>query len=343
MKDYKIHIDEGLEIKTKKILNDYWLIQNNNFLYKATEITKMHDITQGDLTKLVKKNSYCEVLHGNCRECNEVMREKTTSKSEYISSIRDKSHTCSQCRAKFRRMIAKHEIDESEKKRKKSLLNFENAVIEKKWIGLSKDELEILYNLIENKTKSKIYANVFEGKYSDKRVWNYVNKFQNLGLINVIRNGFSVVEFEFDDRINEAIRNLLHIKSGANIDDEPVLDYLSFSLIKKENKETIRQPDYGGTFILQRDVILRANVKYIYGGWIQIDGSINLKFTPSSNLQTNKVIQKNIETEPELVGEIIKSMFNDMRNDTPIQLTHEQFFGTGQSNPDENDDYDVPF
>lgn len=209
---------------------------------------------------------------------------------------------------------------------------------------MSENELSILYELVKNKTKKKIYANVFEDDPHKKLIWGYVNKFEGMGFRNVIRNGKPVTEFEFDERINETIRNLFHTKTSLDKSGEPTaLDYLSFSLSRKENKQTNRRPDYGGTFTLKRDVILRANVEYIYSGWIQTDGSINLKFTPLSNLQSKNVIQENVEHQPELVGEIIKNMFDEIQNDTRELPTYEQTFGTLDSNFFDDEDYDIPW
>ena len=191
MKDFKIHIDENLDSKSKKIVDDYWLIQNSVFLYKASEIIQMHNITQGDLNKLVKKHSYCEINHGNCQECNEEMKVKICSKTDFNSTMRDKIHTCSECRIELRRKSEKEYQDKLEEIRKRKLAYFDKAVNEKKWIELSKNELNLLYKLIENKTKSKIYANVFEGDSHSRSTWGYVNKFEGMGLLSVIRNGRS--------------------------------------------------------------------------------------------------------------------------------------------------------
>jgi len=338
MKDYKIHINDDLDIAFKKVLNDYWHVQNGIFLYKSKEIIKIHGISQGELTKLVKNYSYCEINHGTCWECKEEMKEKVAAQTVYMSSMRNKINTCSKCKIEIRRKAEKEYQDRLEEIRNKKLAYFNKALNEKKWIELPKNELIILCKLIENKTKSRIYANVFEGDYHNRSIWGFVNKFEGMGFLNVIRNGNSVKEFEFDERINEAVRNFILTKNYANKGREAsTLDYLSFSLTKKENKLTIKHPDYGGKFRLQKDVVLRANEEYIYSGWIQIDGSINLKFTPLSNLQSNIVTQENIGNQPELVGEIIKNMFNEIRNDTRNLPTFDQVFGTLDSNSYEDD------
>lgn len=341
MKDFKIHIDDDLDIKSKQTLNDYWLILDGKFKYKHSEIIRIHSIRQGELTKLVNKHSHCEINHGNCRECNEVIMEVINLKSGWNSAMNNRIDICIKCIDELRRKRKKDYQDEQEALRKKRQQRFDKAVVEKEWMKLSEIELKILYELIINESKNKIYANVFNDNPHDKLIWRYVDKFQDMGFLGVIRNGTSVIEFEFDERINEAVINLFNTKTNLDKRGEPTaLDYLSFSLSKKENKQTNRHPDYGGTFTLKRDVILSANEKYLYGGWIQTDGSINLKFTPLSNFQSNNIIQENLEHQPELVGEIIKNMFDENQNDVRELPTNEKTLGTLDSNfYDDEDDY----
>ncbi|AOW10472.1 hypothetical protein [Flavobacterium gilvum] len=350
MKYFEIYIDEDLDIKSKTILNDYWIIDEGNFLNKPAKIVQTYDITLGELTKLVKKHSCCEITHGNCRECKEVMMEKVAAQTVYMSSMRNKIHTCSKCQIELRKKAEKQYQDRLEEIRKMQRLNFEIALIDKKWTELPANELSMLYSLIQNKTKKNIYANVFKGNCFDKTMWNYVKKFENLGFLNVIRDGNSVVEFEFDERINEVIKNLFLKKTDADLySDSSVSNILRFSLTKKEYKKTDRDPDYGGIFTLPGDIILKANTRYIFGGWTLTDGSINLSFTPLADLQKSNVTQENIENEPQLIGDIVKNMFNEIRDDTRELPTYDQAFGSLDSNfyenedEDEDDDWDVPF
>ncbi|MFW5871625.1 MAG: hypothetical protein ACOCUT_00815 [bacterium] len=89
------------------------------------------------------------------------------------------------------------------------------------------------------------------------------------------------------------------------------LDFLGFSLAKNFNKTNVRQPDYSGTFVLKRPVKLDADVKYIYGGWLNTDGSINLKIQPISNL-VQKVENRDTSGEPTHVKNLIENLFNSL-------------------------------
>ena len=119
-------------------------------------------------------------------------------------------------------------------------------------------------------------------------------------MLRVVRSQLSttVVKIEFDENIVKFITKPTSSQSE---------DSLSFSLAKKEHKTKPKQPDYSGTFTLPTDIILKAGVKYIYGGWIQTDLSINLKFTPLANIVS--VQQTDIENEPKLAKDILSEMY----------------------------------
>ena len=55
-------------------------------------------------------------------------------------------------------------------------------------------------------------------------------------------------------------------------------------------------------------MILKAGEVYLYGGWIQNDQSINLKFTPIN--QINKAPnQTKLDHEPKHISDIINNIF----------------------------------
>ena len=146
-----------------------------------------------------------------------------------------------------------------------------------------------------------IYTNVFGGDPYNSYIWTRVNKIEELSLIKVKRawhDNKSVDSFEFDERLADLL----------DLTMKPVsLPYLSFSLVPNIRKTKPRQPEYSGTFKLLDDVILKAGVKYIYGGWINTDGSINLKFQPESEIK-RKVEQTNIEEESDDIRNAINRM-----------------------------------
>lgn len=130
----------------------------------------------------------------------------------------------------------------------------------------------------------------------------YIKKLEKKGLIFIERSGSNIIKFDYDKSL------IYHIKQDISTN---IIDYLSFSLSKRANEKTNpKQPDYSGTFTLPCDVVLKANEKYLYGGWLLTDGSINLKFTPIKDIK--KVEQAKIEDESSSYDDGINEMFNSL-------------------------------
>ncbi len=152
----------------------------------------------------------------------------------------------------------------------------EQAVETKAWLKLNEEEFEELKEFIYLNDMKAINSRLRK-REDFQKYYDIELKLQELGLIyiNLFRR-----EIEFAPGLEESIFDYLH-KHNSN-----VAENLSFSLAKKLNKTSVKQPDYGGTFNLTEDVLLKANQDYIYSAWVQTDGSINLKFTPLKELQT---------------------------------------------------------
>lgn len=99
--------------------------------------------------------------------------------------------------------------------------------------------------------------------------------------------------------------------------DKEISNTLGFSLFKNKNKTTSRQPYFSTVFTLSHDVILKKGEKYIAGGWIQTDQSLNVKFTPLSDLE-NRTTHTDVENEPKSVKDILNDMYNDLDSENPL-------------------------
>jgi len=301
MKNYRINIVDEIDETTKLVLEEYWHIENGKFSNRAKDITIKYGLTQASMTKLVRENSYCDILLDNCIDCGINRKVHIYSQSAFNSPDYEISGRCNDCSEKFKK---KKIEDEKLRIAREISFKMSNAINQKKWLSLSEYELDVLMKIIECNDKSEVFSYVFNGNIRDRSIWKIVNKIEDLGLINVERtNGGTIIEFQSDSRLKNEI-------SGSF--EKKTLSYLSFSLAKKANKNKPRQPDYSGTFTLKNDVILKAGEKYLYGGWIQTDESINLKFTPLKDIDPGAE-QTEIENEPKLVGAIIKELYDDLK------------------------------
>lgn len=301
MTAYRINISGEIDETTKMLLEDYWHIENGKFSNRAKDISMKYGLTQASMTKLVRENSYCDILLENCIDCGVDRKFQIYSQSAFNFPHYENSGRCDDCTKKFK----KKKIEEEEWRiAQERSLKMSNAINQKIWLTLSEFEFEILKKIIVSYDTNGAFSYVFDGNIRNKFIWKAVNKIEKLGLIKVERtNGGKSLEFQCDPRLKNEIRGNFEKKA---------VTYLSFSLSRKTNKITSRQPDYSGTFTLKNDVLLKAGEKYLYGGWIQTDDSINLKFTPIKDI-TPGAEQTEIENETKLVGDIIKDLFDPLK------------------------------
>lgn len=301
MKNHRINIADEIDETTKMLLEDYWHIDNGKFSNRAKDILVKYGLTQATMNKLVKENSYCDILLEKCIDCGIDRKVQIYSQSAFNSPDYEISGRCGDCTEKFKR---KRDKEEMWRIAREKSLKMSNAINQKIWLTLSEFELEILKKIIVSYDTNEAFSYVFDGNIRNKFIWRAVNKIEKLGLINVERtNGGKSLEFQYDPRLKNEIKGNFEKKT---------VTYLSFSLSKKTNKITSRQPNYSGTFTLRNDILLKAGEKYLYGGWIQTDESINLKFTPLKDIDPG-ADQTEIENEPKLVGNIIKDLFDDLK------------------------------
>ena len=312
MENYQIQIEETVDESTKNAINDYWLIENGKFVYNQKYFIQKYSLNQSQISKLVKSYSVC-VKQEICYTCKETYNRNVDSKSSFSNRYLSNKE-CINCEEE-RKRIRLEEQKEYYRRLEEHSLNIENektvkfnkAIEERQWLNLNQYEFNIFKKIIESGNLKAIKVNVFKNNFRDYTIWNTVNKLNKLGLIHIVRdlNNNGVLDICFDKSmyqyLSEFVRNSL--KS----------DCLAFSLSKKTNKQSLNTPEYGGTFKLEYDVIIKANEEYLYGGWIQTDGSINLRFTPSKDVKPS-AIQTNFENSSWNNQENDMSAFPDMNS-----------------------------
>jgi len=306
MKEYKIHFEQDLSDDYLTLINEYWKINTSDFKNKPKQISLKHNITITELNKIIKENSFCNMIDGHCNDCSVIIENKVYSQTSFkLKSRVSLKERCKECESQFYKnqeaervkldVLEKHEIEEQ----------FEKAIKQKKWNELTNEELVILTEIVRLKTKSLIYSVVFNGDPFDKAIWRKIGSIEKKGLVVISRSpSKGVIEFLYPVKLEK----LLLIKENNSINDE--LDFLSFSLSKNLNKTLGRQPDYSGTFKLKRPIRLEAEIKYIYGGWVNSDGSINLKIQPLKKIQNVK--HGTLENEPTHIKSILDDLFKSI-------------------------------
>lgn len=313
MKNYQLHIKNNIDETAKNIIVDYWNIINDKFVFKISDLAKKYNIRQHEITNLAMANSHFTIAQ-HCYKCGDVVIEKFENKDKlkFYLTFKNRTISCQNCENERLRILdEKYQQQEEERTRRIKKEKFAQEEIfqlllqNRSWENLNNFEYEILRKIIELPNLNVIKREIFKDNFQDKLIWAAINKIEKNGLIQVDRNGWknSVTNISCDSRLKNYIKKPKTLKN---------VDYLGFSLAKREQKTSVRQPDYSGTFVLPTDVILKAGVKYIYGGWVQTDNSINLKFTPLQDIDTVK--QTTIDQEPKILGDILKNMSDVIQN-----------------------------
>ena len=305
METYKIEIADDVNEDYSEIINEYWEPGEKEFKNKPKQICTKHNITLGELNRIVKDFSKCEITHGYCTDCGQAMISTVYSQTSFLESRRKTLERCSDCSQTFFKNIQEELERQREEKKLDLEKKFELAVHERRWNDLTDEELDILKKIVHYKEKKLIGQEVFNGDWFDNSIWNKIKRIKRLGLIEIERNEYdgSIIRFLFPQDLEQEFGN------NNFVDTE--LDFLGFSLAKNINKSNVRQPDYSGTFVLKRPVKIDAAVKYIYGGWLNTDGSINLKIQPISSL-VQKVKNRDTSGEPTHVKNLIVNLFNSL-------------------------------
>jgi len=283
MTAYQTYISEELDEATKNLLEEYWHIENDKFSNRAKDILVKYCLTKGSLIKILRENSYCDKIVGKCVGCGVEIKVRGYSQGAFDYVHSRSNRICEDCDKKFeRKRIEEKKLRDEESKLKiedeklkaenEKRLNFEKVFSDKRWFELMEYERDILLKIIENRTKEKIYKNVFNGDPYNRSIWEVVNRIVKLGLLKIQRTGSgSIIKFEFDEKLETEIKSFKGIKE---------LPYFQQHLKKTSQKPTQNYPDYTGIFTLENDFLFQKLLKYEYSGWIKFDDSINLKLSP---------------------------------------------------------------
>lgn len=302
IKSYKINILETDDILAKEISSAYWDIKDEKFQNKPTDLAKKYNLKPNEIRQIINKFSTVTRTLKDCIDCGVEQTDTVESQTAFISDkgINDR---CEECNALYNLEKEKQATIQRQIKAEIKQKNFDNAIAKQVWKTLNDTEYVVLNLILTHQTLNKILSNSSQLNIPNKNIWQIFDKLERVNLIYIERNYYNgITNLEFDPKlISEINNNKNSIKQNT----------LGFSLERKINRVNERQPHYGGTFTLKEDVILKAGKVYLYGGWIQNDQSINLKFTPIN--QINKAPnQTKFDHEPKHISDIINNIFNEL-------------------------------
>ena len=310
MNEYKIEIQEDLEETIFNAIKDYWEIEDGKFKNLRGEVGDKYNLSGSELSKLVKNHSKCVMNCGHCEDCDSDIIAEFFSQTRFNDLYSRKKTQCHSCLEKQFERLEHERYLELVRRMNNREANFENVNILEALKKINEEEQEVLNGIVRSQTKRDIYANIFNGDINNRSIWRIVNKLEKVRLIAVIRspeNGKSIIRFDIHPHLLEATNPEPKVEPTNNYRNSEALSYFRFHLAKNYHKTIPRQPNYTGTFIPKIDIVLKAGVKYIYGGWENTDESISVKIQPLEDVKPS-VIQSSIKEAPEHIKDVLDKM-----------------------------------
>lgn len=328
----------------KEIISAYWERNEYGFCRKPGAIAKANGMSISQLTALIKKYSKYIYAYGQCIDCDTSLECEVQSQSLYDLYYPDyhPAERCDECRETHRKRCDE-EMELEMLQREQELERIKNqrrdeAIQNKVWRQLSTEELTILHGIVKYKDMQPIFRFVFDPKAFSN--WSIVHRLEGHGLIWTDRDWRNYIKaFHFKEELEGYLEGEINVNNnyvygknqewGAKADDPD--EVFKFMLRKNIRPESVNSPQYSSTFQLEKDVVIKAGVEYLYGGWVNTDGSINFKFTPLASIQKMPV-HRDISNAPESIKVILEGMANNFESDK------------NDFDDNENDDYeDAPF
>jgi len=290
----KIEFSQYCEDENKRIINQYWEIENNNFKFRPTELATENTLTAQQLSKLVKSNSECFLHIEKCSVCANDISIKVTSQSTARKHLENRKYDCDTCKEKFRTRM--RENGNEDYKAHRMQYAFDN----KFWTKLTREEFDILKKIAELDNYAKFKKQFLNKNYDI--VWPIIHKLDNLGLIDIRGIGYEnrpITQLYF---LPELVMEL-DVRPNANVTFE---SNLTFNIPKHPNRQKATQPHFMKRVVFDKDIVLEQGKEYFCSIWKNEDGSLNLGIKAKSDLPNKS--KDEIDYEPKSIGEIISKM-----------------------------------
>jgi hypothetical protein len=82
MENYSIHFEQGYDETKKNIIEDYWQIENEEFVNKPAFLGEKYKLDRFAITKIVRTYSYCLMIK-HCDSCNGFFEVKVRSQNHF--------------------------------------------------------------------------------------------------------------------------------------------------------------------------------------------------------------------------------------------------------------------
>lgn len=283
MKEYKVTINSNIDENDLKLVKEYWELNDKEFVHKISHLANEYKVTAPRVKKIAMENSSCQIIHGTCKECNRILRNVVYCRRDFKLYIWIPFEgTCGECEREIN-------IRLKEEKRLKRIQylkeKFEKGIEQKTWTLLSRQEFKILMLIVKFKKSNIIEDLVFNNSIKDKKALNILTKLENLDLVVVDNLNYSSLPrvYNFSDKLEDIIFKFdpINLENDNKFEFFESENHFMVNVLRNIRKEDgSRQPDYTSNITIKKSILLEEGVQYSFAGWVQENGSINLKIYP---------------------------------------------------------------
>jgi len=303
---FQIEYLNSPNVRTKQIIQKYWVYQTNKFPNKPKRIILEYNLTYRKLRDINTKFSVVTAIR-NCLECNKIIEYTVSSHYDFSSSVYWNS-ICKSCRDeqhKERRKIEAKKVQLKEESRRKKL---EAGIENRAWEEFTDKELRLILKIIDNPDTSTIGFK--KSLYNYKEGWTLLYKANEQCLLDVDLNttGNEVLYFHFSKNLKPILEKLLYPKINSEEHHSVNWSRLSFKLKKNKNKFNKDSPTFGGTVEFKRDLFIKAGTECLYGVWPRSDDNMWIAITPLQEVIASK--NTSLDNLPVHVRDVLKKLLN---------------------------------
>ncbi len=257
--EFRLNVESNISENNLSIVKEYWANENLKFLNQPIQVQKKFGLTQKQLINLVQRFSTMGVFYGQCKYCKRDL--SYTIKSQYGKYYNAKMpSSCNLCKNydNYVAYISKFYKDN------KIENNFDKLIS-----VLSKDELDLLYSIINYKEHKVIFEKVFNLDDTNEIIWEKLFKLGKLNLVPL--NDYStknIMNINFNQINSVEIKK----KETSNVDND-----LNIVLRKNSTNDEFDPIKFSGKFCVENKFNFNPKVIYSYKVWLNFEGNLVLR------------------------------------------------------------------
>jgi len=312
----QLHLSENCSDLEKEILQQYWKLNETEFVNAPKAIKKKYAISQSELTKTTATYSTL-TFYLFCDHCHSFEKHEAKSQSSFNQTIREfhsryyQSFKCNHCKEVQRQQFHL----EQERKRNELIKKLDEAIENKNWKNLSNFEKGVLKNCLEmNFDSLKNHYGKILGSTNFKQLIKALYNIENQELIILERDrGGYIINYQYLSKLkdfkNEITTHKNNSESKASFNSET--NELKLKLTINKEKFHPDSPLYAGTITFKKQIVINPSIEYVFAQWERANDNLYFTLIPISEFEKFPE-QKPISNVPKILRQGIHEFLKNL-------------------------------